>query len=625
MKEHTKQIIRMLVCVAIVAVFALALTVYTKPMEALSLDLSMTVADGASPEEWDNKGWTVFTQDGETVTELTPNGFGSFTGLELGQTFYFSRVLEEALDDPMLQLGTVDRNFSVFLDGELIYTDCPQEDNRMGYLHLPMNDYQRTEPLTISLPSHYQGKVLTIAQSFPEWSETPTVRAYPCSVKLYCAYAYESGLIAESFRTAILCFALFAIGVGLTLAFLRSHDGGTLCIAMVAFLWMTLLLTETTFFFNYFGADLLRYAQLINLFLAGILLVELSRRGGRGKRPLLALAAVYWLSTLVSVWLRIRYVEFPTVLHMFLAKSLQEWIATVGMTAVLILGALFWRREDRFHRLFIPLALAGEAAVWAWSLFTEPDFASKLAVSLSSGSITAVYYRLLYPLLAASLITAAVEAIHLEWNRRMEKRLLDQQHALAVESYENLRRHQEEVMLLRHDMLRHFHTLRDMSQDGAVTAYLTDLIGQNEKIRPVVHSGNEMLDTILNGRLSAAIDAGVRVEIVKAEAPAKLPLTDADLCSLVLNLVDNAVAAAAASGAMEPFLRLNIHVKGNFLAFVCENSAAQAAEVPAKKQTVPKHGLGLKIIRNITQRYEGMIDTEFEANAYRVRVVLPLL
>ena len=134
-----------------------------------------------------------------------------------------------------------------------------------------------------------------------------------------------------------------------------------------------------------------------------------------------------------------------------------------------------------------------------------------------------------------------------------------------------------------------------------------------------------MLDTILNGRLSAAIDAGVRVEIVKAEAPAKLPLTDADLCSLVLNLVDNAVAAAAASGAMEPFLRLNIHVKGNFLAFVCENSAAQAAEVPAKKQTVPKHGLGLKIIRNITQRYEGMIDTEFEANAYRVRVVLPLL
>lgn len=173
MKEHTKQIIRMLVCVAIVAVFALALTVYTKPMEALSLDLSMTVADGASPEEWDNKGWTVFTQEGETVTELTPNGFGSFTGLDLGQTFYFSRVLEEALDDPMLQLGTVDRNFSVFLDGELIYTDCPQEDNRMGYLHLPMNDYQRTEPLTISLPSHYQGKVLTIAQSFPEWSETP--------------------------------------------------------------------------------------------------------------------------------------------------------------------------------------------------------------------------------------------------------------------------------------------------------------------------------------------------------------------------------------------------------------------------------------------------------------------
>ena len=56
---------------------------------------------------------------------------------------------------------------------------------------------------------------------------------------------------------------------------------------------------------------------------------------------------------------------------------------------------------------------------------------------------------------------------------------------------------------------------------------LDELIGENEKIRPVVQSGNEMLDVILNSKLSAAADAGIVVELARMQAPNKLPLTDA--------------------------------------------------------------------------------------------------
>lgn len=198
MKQKTQRLLIIFVSTLICAVFGTALLCYTAPMEDLALDLSMALPDGMDAADWDDKGWTVFVQEGETVTELEPTGYGDFTGISLGQTFYFSRLMDEELDDPTLQLGTVERNFSIFLDGVLIYTDCPEEDNRIGYLHLPMNSYQRTEPLLITLPSNYYGKVLTIAQSFPEWSETPSVRALPCSVRLYCGYAYESGLISDS-------------------------------------------------------------------------------------------------------------------------------------------------------------------------------------------------------------------------------------------------------------------------------------------------------------------------------------------------------------------------------------------------------------------------------------------
>ena len=77
-----------LILALILAVFcAGVLMMYVEPMEDVFLDLSlMSLEDGAapSPEGPDTKGWTVYTQEGSIRTELTPDGFGGYTGLQLG-------------------------------------------------------------------------------------------------------------------------------------------------------------------------------------------------------------------------------------------------------------------------------------------------------------------------------------------------------------------------------------------------------------------------------------------------------------------------------------------------------------------------------------------------------------
>lgn len=81
-------------------------------MEDWAYDISLTWEGEAIPEGWvyNQKGWTVFLQEGETVTELTPDGFGHFFGpVEPGQTFYFSRVMEKKLDTSTLRLGRANR------------------------------------------------------------------------------------------------------------------------------------------------------------------------------------------------------------------------------------------------------------------------------------------------------------------------------------------------------------------------------------------------------------------------------------------------------------------------------------------------------------------------------------
>ena len=626
MVKRIKHFVPLAVALILVIACAWVLTVYVDPMKDVSMDLSLVVSDdNADPADFDNKGWTVYVQEGQTRTELTPDGFGGYTGLELGQTFYYSRSLEEPLDNPTLQIGTAERNYTVFLDDEVIYSDCPEMDNRIGYLHLPMSAEFREDPITITLPKDYRGKTLTVAQSTPEWSETGSVRAWPASVRLYCGYAYESGLISETTQTTLLASAMFAVAVILLISFARSRDWSILCLAVVGILSMVEQLQGTSFYHRYFDATGNTVSNVFPLLSAGALLVFLTLRGGRHRRFLWIPLGLYGVSvavyTAALIGIPAAVMDDPNVL--FWSFLVPYWLVLAIFAAILTVGTLVWRKENRFYRLFIPLAFAGVAVSWLVTAFFGQDpVLQMLSRSLSQGQAHYLVSHTLPGVAVSAVIAAICEAVKKELDRRTEKQLMEQRQELTMAGFENLRRQHEEVMMLRHDMLRHFRTLHDMGGDEKRTAYLAELIGQNQKIRPVVQSGNEMLDIILNGKLGAATDAGIRVELPRAEAPARLRLSDPDLCALVMNLVDNAITAA--SRTETPYIKLNIREKAGYLAIFCENSFDPQAATEAKKETVPKHGLGLKIIRNIVDKYQGVIQEDAKSEVFTVEIVIPL-
>ena len=176
-------------------------------------------------------------------------------------------------------------------------------------------------------------------------------------------------------------------------------------------------------------------------------------------------------------------------------------------------------------------------------------------------------------------------------------------------------------MMLRHDMMKHFRLLRQTTSDEKTAEYLDELMGENEKIHPVVQSGNEILDIILNGKLSAAADAGITVELARTQAPDKLPLTDAELCSLIMNLLDNAIEAASATGVKRRYIKLDMHIRNSFFVFTCENGTTLEW---VSKETTPGRGLGLKVVRQIVERYGNLLKTEYGDDYYKVAVLLPL-
>lgn len=649
-------LLSLLLCIpAVLAVFY-----YTKPMEDAYYDLSLLPGDG---QAWEgDKGWTLFVQDGTDRSALLSDGTGGYQGLtHAGQTFYYSRPLTEDLDSPTLQIDTANRTVSVFLDGALIYTDCPELDNRIGYLQLPMLDYDRTEPLSISLPADYAGKTLTIAQSTyaegvsekqtpdDEEASIQSYTVYPCNVTLYCGYSYESGLIAKTASAMIPASLLLGLLFVLLGFFLFHASLGRLTpalpvLSLTVLFQICRLLTKTSFFFKYFGTLPVDLSVLFfHLSIAGFV-AFLAFYAKKLKPFFLLLALLQLLSTGVALATQAGYVLPYGDLYVRL-RDLPYVTGFLSLLLCLICSLVLCLRGHRFFKRLCQAALTLVVCFGLFLLVSIP-----FAPGYAAGTLRTLVMeltlltpnrslQLLWDLcLFAALYGLILELADQETERRTEETLLLEKSQLAMESYESLRRHSEEVLMLRHDTAKHYLMLSRMAKETPekLSDYLDGLTEQVADIRPVASTGNQMLDIILNSKLSLAAEKGIPVELVRASAPEHLPLSDAEASCLFLNILDNALNALSAPDMEKPFLKLDIHCKGQHFVFTCENAVSPKkvskedkshpvlSALAHEKKPIPAHGYGLKIIRQIMKKYGDMVCVEETKGCFRISVVLPL-
>jgi two-component system sensor histidine kinase AgrC len=128
--------------------------------------------------------------------------------------------------------------------------------------------------------------------------------------------------------------------------------------------------------------------------------------------------------------------------------------------------------------------------------------------------------------------------------------------------------------------------------------------------------------------LKSFLDEG-DLDKLSAQLPETLPVSDTELCSLLSNALENAVAAAA-QVEDEKLRRVYLRalVAGNKLLISTENAYSGRiqweGELPQTQSREPGHGLGVRSMVSITERRGGLYSFETADGVFMLRLMLPL-
>lgn len=208
---------------------------------------------------------------------------------------------------------------------------------------------------------------------------------------------------------------------------------------------------------------------------------------------------------------------------------------------------------------------------------------------------------------------------------KAELQLLHTQTEFEKGKYEELQALHERLRAVRHDFSNHItylHGMMDMGEHEKARAYLDTLCEEAQAGCAVITTGHRTLDFILNSKISANTAVSFKI-CGNVDA---LPDSSLDLVVLMGNVLDNAIESA--KKCPEPLIEIEFFAAGGYQSILCKNTCPAPVlrdnpHLTTTKKDADLHGLGVKNIKRITEKYAGIADFYEEDGKFCVHIALP--
>lgn len=206
--------------------------------------------------------------------------------------------------------------------------------------------------------------------------------------------------------------------------------------------------------------------------------------------------------------------------------------------------------------------------------------------------------------------------------------LIASQLSMQKGQYEKLLENIEETARLKHDWRHHLLCLEGFAESGnesGLREYLKQMVPEYINTRETSLCRNHMVDMILRHYAVIAENEHIRFTVM-ANVPAALAVSDMDLCVIFGNIVENAVEACSCPEMEDRHVEIRAEVRGNQLILLIRNAYCGEVIETDGRYASTKHegmGIGLASVKNIVDKYHGIMRVEHDGHVFTVRILLP--
>ena len=302
-----------------------------------------------------------------------------------------------------------------------------------------------------------------------------------------------------------------------------------------------------------------------------------------------------------------------------------EIVVTLPLLAVLLryvapAARSFARYPRSMQLLFGVVPLAGYLFDYVTRIYTD---------LLAQGNQAAVEFMLFVCSVAYIVFVLRVSAEErtrgqLEQTRNNLKLQVGQ----AVREIEALRTSQQQTRAYRHDLRHHLQYISACIENGRgeqAQEYIQSICTEIEASKVTNYCENETANLIFSSYASRAENCGVPFR-VEANIPQLISVAETDLCVLLSNALENALRACRRLKAEDraAFIEVEAREKNGwiFLQFVnpCPKGVQFEDGLPVNR--AEGHGVGVRSICAIVEKYKGLSDFSVQEGRFILRVSL---
>lgn len=182
-----------------------------------------------------------------------------------------------------------------------------------------------------------------------------------------------------------------------------------------------------------------------------------------------------------------------------------------------------------------------------------------------------------------------------------------------------------------HDYKNHMLVIRELlseksySEAETYVSTLCDSLRQENFAQ--TYTGVEIVDAVLNVKQNEGINYGIKTDI-RASYPHNSGIVSVDICTILGNLLDNAIEACAKVTPKEKrHIGVRISYTENVVMIKIENMAEENPFLKSEtfkttKKGSTEHGLGIPIVKNILEKYHGDLKQICENGVFVSKVIL---